>query len=42
MENCYGIPLYTSPYIYTMVPELEGFRTLPNVYVWFQDAYFTK
>ena len=41
MQNCYGIPLYTSPYIYTTVPEFGGMIVEPNVYPWLGQAYLT-
>jgi peptide/nickel transport system substrate-binding protein len=41
MENCYGVMLYAAPYIYTTVDNLENIYTEPNVYVWFEDSYFS-
>jgi len=38
MEECAMAPFYTAPYITASTPDLVGYKTLPNVYEYFQEA----
>jgi len=40
MEECVGIPLHATPYIYTATPKLMNVQVEPNVYPWLAECYY--